>query len=123
MNTQAIAQRLVELCRAGKGDQAQQELYAGDTVSVEMDGLPEGMPVVAKGMEAIREKSRRFNADIEERHGGSVSDPLVAGNWFSVVMTMDATFKHRGRVKMEEVCVYQVKDGKIVHEQFFYDVD
>jgi hypothetical protein len=35
-------------------------------------------------------------------------------------MTMDATFKGRGRVNMEEICVYQVKDGKVVREQFFY---
>jgi hypothetical protein len=27
--------------------------------------------------------------------------------------------KGRGRVKMEELCAYEVKDGKIVLEQFF----
>jgi hypothetical protein len=122
MNTEAIAQRLVELCREGKGEQAQKDLYAEDAVSVEMEGLPAGMPVTVKGMPAIREKSRRFNADIEEIHGGSVSDPIVAGNWFAVTMTMDATFKQRGRVNMQEICVYQVKNGKIAHEQFFYDM-
>lgn len=122
MDTQAIARRLVELCRAGEGDQAQRELYADDAVSIEMDGLPGDMPAIAKGMSAIREKSRLFNADIEDVHGGSVGDPIVAGNWFSVVMTMDATFRQRGRVEMREICVYQVKDGKIVREQFFYDV-
>ena len=26
-----------------------------------------------------------------------------------------------GRVAMKEICVYRVRDGKIVHEQFFYD--
>ncbi|MEP7043160.1 MAG: nuclear transport factor 2 family protein [Dokdonella sp.] len=122
MNTEAIAHRLIELCRQGQGDQAQNELYADDAVSVEMEGMPAGMPVIVKGIEAIREKGRLFNADIEEMHGGSVSEPLVSGNWFSVVMTMDATFKHRGRVNMQEICVYRVKDGKIVHEQFFYDM-
>ncbi|MFM9653791.1 SnoaL-like domain-containing protein [Streptomyces galilaeus] len=33
---------------------------------------------------------------------------------------MDATFKDRGRMTIEEVCVYQVADGKITLEQFFY---
>ena len=37
-------------------------------------------------------------------------------------MTLDATFKSRGRMQMEEICLYQVKNGKIVREQFFYDV-
>lgn len=28
--------------------------------------------------------------------------------------------KEYARVKMEEICVYEVKDGKIVKEQFFF---
>ena len=122
MNTEQVARRLVELCREGKGSQAQDELYSKDAVSIEMEGLPPGAPGNAKGIEAIREKGRQFNAGIEEVHGGTVGEPIVSGNWFSVVMTMDATFKGRGRVNMEEICVYQVRDGKIVREQFFYDV-
>ena len=123
MNTEQVAKRLVELCREGKGQQLQDELYSNDAVSVEMEGMQApGMPTVAKGMDAIREKGRQFNAGIEERHGGTVGDPIVMGNWFAVTMTMDATMKGRGRVNMEEICVYQVKDGKIVREQFFYDV-
>ncbi|MFC4820178.1 SnoaL-like domain-containing protein [Dokdonella ginsengisoli] len=123
MNTEAIARRLVELCRQGKYEQAQDELYADDAVSIEMDGLPPDMARDTRGLEAIREKGRQFNATIEAMHGGSVGDPIVTGNWFSLVMTMDATFKGRGRVDMREICVYQVRDGKIVREQFFYDVD
>ncbi len=30
--------------------------------------------------------------------------------------------KGRGRVNLTEICVYRVRDGKISHEQFFYDV-
>jgi ketosteroid isomerase-like protein len=123
MDTQQIARRLVELCREGKGQQAQDELYSSDAVSVEMEGMQgSGMPTVARGIDAIREKGRQFNAGVEEVHGGSVGDPIVVGNWFAVVMTMDATMKGRGRVNMQEICVYQVRDGKIVREQFFYDV-
>jgi ketosteroid isomerase-like protein len=122
VNTEAIAKRLVQLCREGKGDEAQRELYADDAESIEAPGAFPGTQGHAKGMAAIREKSRDFNADIEEMHGGTVGDPIVAGNWFSLVMTMDATFKSRGRMQMEEICVYQVRNGKIVREQFFYDV-
>ena len=46
---------------------------------------------------------------------------LVAGNWFSVAMSIDATYKDMGRVPMQEICVYRVRDGRIVSEQFFYD--
>ena len=47
----------------------------------------------------------------------------MAGNYFTVSMVLDATFKGRGRVNMEELCVYEVDDGKIITEQFFYSVD
>ena len=122
MNTEAIAKRLVELCRAGKYDEAQSELYGDDAVSIEPEGLPPGALGNAHGMAEIREKSRKFSESIEAVHGGSVSDALVAGNWFTLTMAMDVTMKGRGRFSMSEVCVYGVRDGKIVHEQFFYDV-
>jgi hypothetical protein len=106
--------------REGKYDEAQDELYAQDAVSIEMEGS-QGLGN-AKGIDAIREKGRQFNESVEAVHGSSVGDPIVTGNWFAVVMTLDATMKGRGRVNMQEICVYQVRHGKIVREQFFYDV-
>ncbi|MCF7221550.1 SnoaL-like domain-containing protein [Marilutibacter chinensis] len=120
-NTQSIAERLVALCREGKYEQAQEELYADDAVSVEMAGAS-GFPERVEGMEAIREKGRQWADNIVEIHGGSVSDPVVADGWFSVAMGIDATYKDMGRVDMKEICVYRVRDGRIVHEQFFYEV-
>jgi len=43
-----------------------------------------------------------------------------AGNFFACAMGFDATMKDRGRTKMEEIALYEVKDGKIISEQFFY---
>ena len=122
MNTEHVANRLVELCREGKGQQAQDELYSKDAESYEMEAMASGPLGNAKGLAAIREKGRQWNAGLEEVHGGTVGDPIVAGNWFAVPMTMDATMKGRGRVQMREVCVYHVRDGKIDREQFFYDM-
>ena len=53
-------------------------------------------------------------------HGGFTGAPQVAGNYFSVAMGMDCTMKGAGRIKMDEIAVYEVKDGKIVKEQFFF---
>lgn len=121
MNTEQVAKRLVELCREGKYDQAQDELYAEDAVSVEMAGMQSGALGNVKGMAAIREKGRKWMESIETIHGSSVSDPVVAGDWFSLALGIDATYRDKGRMPMEEICVYQVRDGKIVHEQFFYN--
>ena len=121
MDTQQVAQRLVELCRQGKYDQAQEELYADSAVSIEGDG--QAADGIVRGMAAIREKGKQWADNLVEVHGGSVSDPVVADGWFSVAMGLDATYKDMGRVAMKEIAVYQVRDGKITHEQFFYNVD
>jgi len=122
MNVEKIAARLVELCRQGAYEQAQKELYADDAVSIEPANLPPGALGNASGLPAILEKGHKFQAMLEAVHGGHVSDAVVAGNWFSVSMTLDVTMKGRGRVQMAEICVYHVRAGKIAQEQFFYDV-
>ena len=121
MNTQEIANRLVELCRAGKFDQVYDELFAADAENIEMPAMADGPLGNAKGLAAIKRKGEVWAEGIEEMHGGSVGEPIVAGNWFALPMSMDVTFKGRGRMAMEELCVYHVRDGKIVREQFFYD--
>ena len=121
MNTEAVAKRLIELCSKGEFAQAHQELFADDAVSLEPPWAPAGGPGNAEGLPAISEKSRRFHEGIETLHGASCSEPVIADNWFSVSMGLDATFKGMGRVHAKEIGVYRVRDGKIVHEQFFYD--
>lgn len=121
MDIQQVAQRLVELCRTGQYDKAQEELYADGAVSIEGDG--QNAESVTRGMAAIREKGKQWADNLVEVHGGSVSEPVIADGWFSVAMGLDATYKDMGRVAMKEIAVYQVRDGKIVHEQFFYNTD
>lgn len=117
MTTQQVADRLVELCRMGQFHEAQTELFADDAVSIE----PEHSPMqLAKGKEAIIAKGKMFQEMIEEHHGGSFSDPVIAGNYFTMYGMVENTMKGKGRMKMEEICLYCVKDGKIVSEQFFY---
>lgn len=118
MTTLEIANKLVELCRQGKIDEAQETLFADNARSVESSDMMG--PKVVEGLDAIKQKSIMFQSGVEEFHGSSISEPLVAGNNFSVSWVLDATFKGRGRMTIEEICVYEVKDGKIVLEHFFY---
>lgn len=118
MTTQQVADRFHELANQGKFDAILDELFSENAVSIEPAHSP-GLKSV-EGLEAIKQKGRNFNESVEEMHGGYSGAPVVGGNHFSVAMGMDATFKGMGRMKMDEICVYQVKDGKIVKEQFFY---
>ncbi|WP_298732459.1 SnoaL-like domain-containing protein [uncultured Chitinophaga sp.] len=118
LTTQQIATRLAELCRLGQYEAAQKELYADDAISIEPYETPD-FAKETKGLDAIIEKGRKFEAMVEEMHSNSVSEPLVAENSFALVMTMDMTMKGKSRMKMGELGVYQVKDGKIISEQFY----
>ena len=118
MKTVEVAHKLVELCRAGKIDEVQATLYADTAQSIEASDMMG--PKVVKGLEAIKKKSVIFQSSVEEFHGSTISDPILGGDCFAITWSMDATFKGRGRMTIEEVCVYQVKDGQIILEQFFY---
>lgn len=117
MKTNEIAERLVILCRAAQWEEAQKELFANDAVSIEEQPSP-SFSKETKGLSAIIEKGRIFSGMIETMHDLTVSAPLVASNSFACTMSIDVTMKGQARMKMSELCVYLVKDGKIVSEQF-----
>ena len=116
MTTQEIANRLVELCRKGEYETCYQELYNPAIVSTENDGSS------VTGFDGIAKKGKEWNDSIEEFLGSSVGEPIVAGNFFSLPMSMNVKFKGApAAVNFEEICVYEVKGGKVIKEQFFYD--
>jgi ketosteroid isomerase-like protein len=117
MTTKEIADRLVELCRKGGFEDAQNELFAQNAVSIEESASP-AFEKETKGLKAIKEKGEKWNAMVKEMHGLDVSDPLVADNSFACTMKMDVTMKDGNRMDMTELCTYHVKDGKIVSEEF-----
>lgn len=118
MTTKEVANRLVELCRTGNYEQAVSELYSEDIVSVEAEGAPNR---IVKGLEGIAEKGKQFEAKIEKMIKSEISDPIVAENFFSCGMYMHVQMKGIPTpIDMDEICVYHVKDGKIIREEFFY---
>lgn len=120
MTTQEVANRFNELGQAGQWDKVVEELYADNAVSIEPPHAAAMGMQNAEGLDAIKKKGEAFNSMIEEMHGGYCSPPVVGGNHFSVAMGLDVTMKGMGRSKMDEIAVYEVKDGKIVKEQFFF---
>jgi hypothetical protein len=118
MTTQEVANRLVELSRQGKIEDVLKQLFAPNAVSIEANDSMG--PKIVTGLNAIIEKSKLFDSMIEEFHGAKISDPLIAGNYFSISWWIDTTMKGRGRSQMQEICVYKVENDKIVSEQFFY---
>lgn len=118
--TAAVAEELVSFCKARDFTGAINNLYSPNIVSVESMGN-ETMPREMKGIDAIRGKNQWW-ADNHEVHTTVVDGPFVGeDNKFAVYYNFDVTFKPTGkRTPMEEMALYEVKDGKIVREQFFY---
>jgi hypothetical protein len=118
MTTQEIANRLVELCQKGDFEKAQKDLFAEDAVSIEPHATA-AFAKETKGLEAILDKGQKWNEMVEETHSITTSEPLIAANSFACTMRLNVTMKGGGPIDLTELCVYEVKDGKIVSEQFF----
>ena len=116
MTTTIVANRLIELCKEGKFIQAQQELYHPDIISIDPDGSK------TLGASNMHAKEERFLSNLEKIHSIRFSAPLIAGSYFTVILGMEIEIKKTGYTAFEEICVYQVVNGKIVFEQFFRDV-
>jgi len=115
---QEVVARFDQLAQQEKWFEIQDELFADNVRSVE--------PATAvhlknaEGKAAVRKKAEDWVKRIEAVHRSHTSAPVAGGNYFAVGRTLDTTVNGLGRFKMDEVMIYEVKDGQIVLEQFFY---
>lgn len=118
MTTQEVADRFHELAQQEKWFQIQDEFFSDDVKSVD----PERSPFFgyAEGKAAVRKKGEEFVSRIEAFHSGRTTAPIVAANHFVVGREKDMTVRPHGRIQINELMLYEVRDGKIVLEQFFY---
>ena len=118
LTTQEVAARFNELAKQEKWFEIQDELFADNVKSID----PPGSPYFgyAEGKAAVRKKGEDFVKRIEAAHKRYTTEPIIAGNHFAVGRRLEITVKGLGRIKMDEIMLYEVKDGRIVVEQFFY---
>ena len=117
MTTAEIAHRLVELCRNGQYAEAYTELFDPAFESLEP---PHSLMPHVTGVEGIQERAALFHETIKAVHSGYFNDPQVAGRFFSLALGFEATYTDGIRRNFDEIGVYEVRDGTIVKEQFFY---
>jgi hypothetical protein len=118
MTTREIADRFNELAQQEKWFEIQDEFFADNVRSID----PPGSPYFgyAEGKEAVYRKGKEFVSRITEVHKAVTSEPVVAGNHFAVGREIDITVEGHGRIQIDQIMLYEVKDGQIVLEQFFY---
>jgi hypothetical protein len=120
--TMEIARQLVALCKESKFTEAIDKLYAPNVVSIEAMSGP-NMESRVEGIDAIRKKTEWWLQN-HEMHSTKVEGPWPHGDRFIVRFIMDITAKSGPmagqRMTFDEAGLYTVKDGKVVHEEFFY---
>jgi hypothetical protein len=116
-----IANFLVEQCQNKNFCAVMERFYADNIVSVEPITLQGQTSPITEGLPAVLAMSQHWEAD-NEVHSCTVSQPIITGSHFAVTMQLDVTCKSMGnaRFTMEEIAVYEVQNGKIVRQQFFY---
>ena len=121
MTTQEVANQYCELARQNKWREIQEAFHDEDIICQEPEHVAlRGMQVITKGKKAVEAKTKASREMIETIHSQYCSEPIVAGDVFSVSLKRDITLMNKSRMAMEEIGVFQVKGGKIVSELFFY---
>jgi hypothetical protein len=116
--TQQVALRFNELAQQEQWFQIQDELFAENVRSID----PPSSPYFgyAEGKAAVRKKGEDFVAKVVQAKRRYTTHPIVTGNHFAVGREVDIVVEGHGRVIINEIMLYEVKDGEIVSEQFFY---
>ena len=123
-DAKTVGHKLVQFCRNGLNLDAISSLYSDDIVSVEaMEGGDISTEI--RGLDNVVAKNKWWYEN-NEIHHAAAEGPFPHHDKFAVVFRYETTAKdgpRKGqRTKFDEVAVYTVKDGKIVREEFFYDM-
>ncbi len=118
MSTSNLQQRLQDLLnhiRQGKIIEAMNEFYDKDTVMQDNANPP------TKGLAANIEREKQFMSGVKEWKGFTVTASGVGSNMTFYESTSDFVTTGGQPVHLEQVSVAKWKNGKIVHERFYYD--
>lgn len=118
MSTTNLQQRLNDLLsyiRQGKIIEAMNEFYDKDTVMQDNANPP------TKGLAGNIEREKQFMSGVKEWKGFNVTASGVGDSVTFYECSLDFIATSGSPVHMEQVVVAKWRDGKIVHERFYYD--
>ncbi len=108
-------QHLIQYIEAGRFLEAMNEFYAED-VQMQENGNP---PTI--GLRANIEQARQFLDSVKEWKTVEVKASVVWGDVSFYETVLDWVTTAGSPVRLEQVAVARWRDGKIVHERFYYD--
>lgn len=114
-NIAALDQKVNDMILGGRAMEAFEELYADDVVMQENSEEPRA------GKALNRKFEQDFFASIDRWNEGKLLGSAVNGDTTFSEWYMDVVLKNGHQYKTTQVAVRRWKDGKIVHERFFYN--
>lgn len=118
MSTANLQQRLNDLfgyIRQGNIIEAMNEFYDTDTV------MQENLNPPTKGLGANIDREQQFMSGVKELKAFTVTASGVGNNVTFYESTSDIVTIDGVPVHIEQVAVAKWRNGKIVHERFYYD--
>ena len=94
--------------------EALERFYADDVI------MQENLDEPKVGKETCRKAEQAFLDAVEQFHGARLLGSAVNGDTSYSEWEFDATYKGAGRVKVTQVAARRWKNGRIVHERFYY---
>ncbi|MEM7619782.1 MAG: nuclear transport factor 2 family protein [Pseudomonadota bacterium] len=120
--TRKVAEKLISYCRDDDTQQALNELYDTNAVSIEAIPMPGADSPKSQGLEAIKAKHEWWYSAYTV-HSSEAQGPYFHGeDRFAIFFEMDTTYKETGtRSSMKDIGIYTVANGKIIREEFYYE--
>ena len=113
-NVAELEKELNEMVASGQAMEAFEKFYADDVVMQENSQDPR------VGKAACRAYEEEFFGNVAEFHEGSFHGGATEGDRSYSEWIFDVTFKDGTRMRNSQVAARKWKDGKVVHERFFY---
>ena len=114
MDTRERVMKLTELVRMGKADEAYHMFYATDVLMQENSDPPR------TSVQASIDRQNQAIAGVTVNEFAP-RKILVEGDQAAIEWVIDITAPDGSHVHIEELALQTWKDGKIVHERFYYD--
>lgn len=118
MTTVQIAERLTSLLREGKFEEIYDTLFDKENVK-HIEPQSPYFPDIT-GVKAIKEKDSVMAGNIAEVHSMEIGNAITSKDFIALPYKMSFTMKDGNKAELDELIIYQVKNEKIILEQFFY---
>ena len=113
-NVRRRVDELIQYINQGRVIDAMYEFYAPDTQMQENRNPP------TTSLEANVEREKQFLAGVKEWKGFTVRALAAEGDTSFMESVIEFTATDGSPVRMEQVSVARWRDGRIVHERFYY---